>query len=143
MSGIPEAYPDYSSKSYWNARYTEEKGISTDWLVPYDAIQALIQDKVLDKNSEIFHIGCGNSSLAESLYNDGYKNITSCDFSKVVIDEMSERYKQYEEMEFMELDITEPIIPPCEIDDEDFEFIIEKGTLDSVLCHSNALTKSK
>lgn len=58
-----------------------------------------------DYNKEILIIGCGNSRLGECLYNEGYRNITSIDFSKVIIEEMNQKYKEKEEMECIFLKI--------------------------------------
>ena len=48
---------------------------------------------------EILIIGCGNSKVGECLYIDGYKNITSIDFSNVIIEEMNKKYSNEEEMD--------------------------------------------
>ena len=40
------------------------------------------------KESAILNIGCGNSSIQEYLYQDGYHHIVNNDISKVVIEQM-------------------------------------------------------
>ena len=51
-------------------------------------------------------MGCGTSPLSEQLYQiAGYENLTNVDFSQTLIDELSERMTQFEEMEYMCLDI--------------------------------------
>ena len=42
-------YPDYSLKTYWENRYKEEMGATTDWLVSYEQIKSLVHDKIPDK----------------------------------------------------------------------------------------------
>lgn len=39
-------------------------------------------------------IGCGNSRVAEDMVMDGYFDILSIDFSRIVIDQMEDRYKE-------------------------------------------------
>lgn len=36
-------------------------------------------------------VGCGNSSLSGDMFDDGFSNITSMDFSELVIDEMRQK----------------------------------------------------
>ena len=44
--------------------------------------------------STILNIGCGNSKLAEEMYEDGYTSITSVDISDIVIEQMQEYYRE-------------------------------------------------
>ena len=37
----------------------------------------------------VMQVGCGNSTLTEEMYEDGYKNIWNIDLSRVVIDQVS------------------------------------------------------
>ena len=46
----------------------------------------------------------GVAGLSEELYNDGFVNTTSIDFSPVVVQQMSERYGDRVEMECMNHD---------------------------------------
>lgn len=87
-------------------------------------------------------MGCGNSALIEGLYKDEYRNITNIDFSETLINELSEKYQEYEELDFVCLDLTSPISTDF-IEDGAFEFIIDKGCLDSILCNSNALKQAR
>ena len=40
------------------------------------------------KTGNLLNLGCGNSNLHTILYENGVKNITNCDYSKVLIDKM-------------------------------------------------------
>jgi len=74
--------------------------------------------------------GCGNSKFSEHLYDLGYKNITNIDFSGIVIDQMKERYKEsYPEITFLEMDACD-----MTFENNSFDFILDKGLLDSILC---------
>lgn len=37
-------------------------------------------------------VGCGNSTLSQDLYNEGYTNLVSSDYSQTVVDKMSKKY---------------------------------------------------
>lgn len=87
-------------------------------------------------------MGCGNSAFTESLYQDGYQNITNIDFSEVLITELSEKYAPFEELDFVCLDLSIPINTDF-IEDGAFEFVLDKGCLDCILCNSNALKLAK
>lgn len=55
-----------------------------------------------DKKKRILHLGCGNSSLQDELYEAGYHRITNVDISTVVIEQMQKVKiaKGYSEMIF-------------------------------------------
>jgi 2-polyprenyl-3-methyl-5-hydroxy-6-metoxy-1,4-benzoquinol methylase len=54
----------------------------------YDVLKPRIVDYI-SPESNILILGCGNSSLSEDMYNDGYKFITNIDFSKSACNNMS------------------------------------------------------
>ncbi|KAG7336889.1 methyltransferase domain containing protein [Nitzschia inconspicua] len=94
------------------------------------------------KDCRVLILGCGNSTLAEEMRNDGWcGTIVNLDFSTVVIDQMKRRYSQSgleakdmehlgHAMKFICADITDGI--PFE--NESFDLIICKGTFDAILC---------
>jgi len=72
-------------KSYWNIRYLNE---DTPWTLNThnNAIVNYFLDK--DRNSNILIPGAGLSSEAQALLELGYKNITICDISEIVISKL-------------------------------------------------------
>ena len=54
-------------------------------------------------------VGCGNSSLSAQLYEGGYHFITNVDFSATLVDEMRRRNEALEEMDYVEIDITDKV----------------------------------
>ena len=73
--------------------------------------------------------GCGNSRLTEDMFEDGYTTITNVDVSRVVIDQMLEKYKDKPTLQWQQMNV-------CALDfpDETFDVVIAKATVDAVLC---------
>ena len=122
----------YGKLEYWEERYSKRND-QFDWYQTYPNIKEIIQNNI-SKNAKILNIGCGNSRLSEGMYEDGYENIINIDFSNKVISYMDEKCRgKYPKMIFKVLDV-------CEMKDFDsgqFNIVIDKGTLDSVLCSEN------
>lgn len=82
------------------------------------------------------NIGCGNSSIQEELYADGYHHIVNNDISAVVIDQM--RHCQEEKgmvgMSYDVMDVRSMTYP-----NESFDLIIDKSTIDSLMCSDHPL----
>jgi len=126
-------FPDYSKFDYWNKRYLNEKGKPFEWLLSYEILRPHMIPK-MGKNydAEILIVGCGNSTLGAGLYQDKFKNLTNIDFSYAVIQQMVEKYKEFEEMDFDVMDVTN-----VEYDDDCFDYIVDKATFDALLCDEN------
>lgn len=94
------------------------------------------------EDCRVLILGCGNSTLAEEMRNDGWcGKIINLDFSPVVIDQMKQRYSQSgleakdmellgHTMQFVCADITEGL----PFKNDAFDLIICKGTFDAILC---------
>ena len=71
---------------------------SFDWFKKYDDLKAILAKHISDKSASIIMLGCGNSTLSEDMYNDGYKNILNVDFSETVIEKMQLKHVDKPEM---------------------------------------------
>jgi len=92
------------------------------------------------KEDKILNLGCGNSRLCEDLSEEGFEDITNLDFSPKAINIMEERYKnKYPKMSFQVMDV----LDMKEIQTGSFNTIIDKGTLDSVLCSDNSVPNAQ
>jgi len=81
------------------------------------------------KDARILMLGCGNSTLSQDMYDDGYKNIVNIDYSSVVIDQMRRRHKERRpEMEWLEMDVRD-----LQFADQSFDVAIDKGTMDAMM----------
>ena len=55
-----------------------------DWYQRYTGIKDIIT-QYIQPTFQILNIGCGNSRLAEEMYEDGYQHLTNIDISFTVI----------------------------------------------------------
>eukprot|EP00741_Cyanophora_paradoxa_P015877 tig00020909_g15328.t1 len=80
-------------------------------------------------SDSILMVGCGNSKMSEDMYEDGYKDITNVDISPIVIDAMrranAERSMHWHTMDIRQL--------PADWAGK-FDVVIDKGTMDALLC---------
>ncbi|KRX10497.1 hypothetical protein PPERSA_01509 [Pseudocohnilembus persalinus] len=123
----------YGKSEYWEERYTRDPE-PFDWYQRLTGIKDLLlsqQEPFLTPESAILNIGCGNSRLSEELFDEGYQNIYNIDISAVCIKAMQEKYKdkgpnfQYSQMDVRDMSAFKA---------GQFDCVIDKGTLDSVLC---------
>jgi 2-polyprenyl-3-methyl-5-hydroxy-6-metoxy-1,4-benzoquinol methylase len=96
---LPKNNTEYGKKTYWDHRFSTEP--EYEWLVSWEDVAYLLKP-FLSPSSRILVVGCGNSSFSANLYDAGYKNISSVDFSDIVINAMRSRnQEQRPEMEWM------------------------------------------
>ena len=81
----------YGKASYWDERYTKDPE-PFDWYQRYSGVKDLVQQYV-KRTDHILMLGSGNSRLSEDMYDDGFTTIANIDISKVVIDQMVEKYR--------------------------------------------------
>ena len=90
----------------------------------------------MTKTDNILNIGCGNSRLSEEMYEDGYENIYNIDYSTKVISQMEERCKEKcPNMKFKVMDVLDMSF----FENNEFNTILDKGTLDCILCGDNSV----
>ncbi len=114
----------YASVEYWNDRYKTER--EYDWLGDYNRFKHLINKYVDNKQAKILMVGCGNSTLSQSMFLDGYTNIISTDISEVCIQnqKLALPHLQWEVADITNLH---------QFKDGQFDAVIEKATLDALL----------
>ncbi|KDQ18894.1 hypothetical protein BOTBODRAFT_63062 [Botryobasidium botryosum FD-172 SS1] len=130
MELVAEKNESYGIKEYWDERYRKEAvDASFDWFKSYNQIASLIAKRIPDKSSRILMLGCGNSTLSEEMWDDGYKNIVNIDYSSVCIENMRRRnLEKRPNMEWLEMDVRK-----LEFEPESFDIVIDKGTMDSMM----------
>ena len=110
-----------------------------DWYQVYSGIKDIIS-QYMTKSDKILNIGCGNSRLSEELSEEGYEDITNIDFSTKVISQMVERCKtKFPKMEFKVMDV----LDMKEFPNGTFNTVLDKGTLDCILCGDNSVPNAQ
>lgn len=123
---------NYGDALYWDARYVQEGG-SFDWYQRYSALRPFVR-KYIPTSSRVLMVGCGNAVMSEDMVKDGYGEIMNIDISSVAIDMMRRKYEHIPQLKYMQMDVKDMSFFP----DESFDSVIDKGTLDSLMCGSDA-----
>ncbi|OMO58529.1 Methyltransferase type 11 [Corchorus olitorius] len=131
--GTPTTTQAYGEPSYWDNRYAQEAA-PFDWYQKYPALAPLLHLYVPHRHHRILVIGCGNSVFSEDMVKDGYQDIVNVDISSVVIQAMQSKYSDSQHLKYIEMDVRDmnPFQP------DSFDAVIDKGTLDSILCGNNS-----
>ncbi|KAL3537556.1 hypothetical protein ACH5RR_000922 [Cinchona calisaya] len=125
---------NYGDALYWDARYIQEANCcSFDWYQRYSALRPFVQ-KYIPTSSRVLMVGCGNALMSEDMVMDGYEDIMNIDISSVAIDMMRRKYERVPQMKYMQMDVRDMSFFP----DDSFHSVIDKGTLDSLMCGNNA-----
>lgn len=121
---MPDNNAQYLENEYWNSRFQDEQ--QYDWFKEYSHFKHLFTPQI-QPSDDILILGCGNSSLTQDLYLDGYKQLTSVDLSPVVIEHM-----QTKAAAASQGDITWQVADMLNLPyaDQTFDVVIEKGTMD-------------
>ncbi|KAM7267874.1 hypothetical protein ACFE04_010040 [Oxalis oulophora] len=72
--------------------------------------------------------------MSEDMVKDGYEEIMNIDISAVAIGMMRRKYEYIPQLKYMQMDVRDMSF----FLDESFDAIIDKGTLDSLMCGTNA-----
>ncbi|KAF5445920.1 hypothetical protein F2P56_031595 [Juglans regia] len=123
---------NYGDAQYWDARYVQEGG-SFDWYQRYSALRPFVR-KYVPTTSRLLMVGCGNAVMSEDMVKDGYEDIINIDISSVAIEMMRKKYGNIPQLKYMQMDVRDMSFFP----DESFDSVIDKGTLDSLMCGTDA-----
>lgn len=141
----------YGDKEYWDKRY-ELSTEQYDWFMEYPKFKGALlphmrvapkgEDGVAGMRSrgsvKVLMIGCGNARMTQQMYEDGFSQIESVDYCDVAIEQMRALCKSVPELKFSVVDVRDMSCFP----NEAFDIIIDKGTLDTVLCASESMRNS-
>ncbi|GAA5973604.1 hypothetical protein JCM11641_007144 [Rhodosporidiobolus odoratus] len=133
MDLLPSENHQYGTQEYWDERYSKEADTSSfDWFKTYAEIKHLINRFIPDKKAKIVMLGCGNSTLSQDMYDDGYHDIHNIDYSPVVIEKMERVNVERVGMTWTTGDIRRLPFPASSID-----ICLDKGTMDAMLTAKN------
>ncbi|XP_050212044.1 uncharacterized protein LOC126662188 [Mercurialis annua] len=123
---------NYGDASYWDARYIQEGG-SYDWYQSYASLRPFIR-RYIPTFSLVLMVGCGNALISEDMVKDGYTYVMNTDISLVAIDMMRKKYENVPQLHYKQMDVRDM----SSFRNEYFDGVIDKGTLDSLLCGNDA-----
>lgn len=123
---------NYGDALYWDARYIQES-TSFDWYQRYSSLRPFVR-KFVPTSSPVLMVGCGNAVMSEDMVKDGYEEIMNVDISSVAIDMMKRKHANIPQLKYMQMDVRDMSFFP----DESFGTVIDKGTLDSLMCGTDA-----
>jgi RAT1-interacting protein len=140
----------FGSSEFWEQWYqsrSQTAGIEdqVEWYVTMTQMRQTLLDEVLKDRytARILIIGCGNSVLGEDLMSLGFKNVLSVDYSASVIKQMKLRFPQHATTYVVAdvCDMSKVVLAShgeSSSGGSAFDVIIDKGTLDSILCCDDA-----
>ncbi|GAV81625.1 Methyltransf_11 domain-containing protein [Cephalotus follicularis] len=123
---------NYGDALYWDARYVQDAG-TFDWYQRYSSLRPFVRH-FIPTSSRVLMVGCGNALMSEDMVKDGYEHIMNIDISSVAIDMMRRKYEYIPQLKYMQMDVRDMSFFP----DESFGSVIDKGTLDSLMCGTDA-----
>jgi SAM-dependent methyltransferase len=85
----------------------------------------------------VLQLGCGTSSLAEGLWRKGWTQVTSVDWSAAAVEKCRERDRYMHGLDYLCLDASDMSVFP----DASFDYVVEKGCLDTIFCSLGCLRK--
>ncbi|PUZ52283.1 hypothetical protein GQ55_6G257800 [Panicum hallii var. hallii] len=132
MTGGAAASQAYGEAWYWDERYRKEAG-PFDWYQKYPALAPLLR-LYLAPHHSLLLVGCGNSVFGENMVDDGYQDVVNIDISSVVIEQMKKKYHDMPRLKYMKMDVKDM----SDFESGSFDAVIDKGTLDSIMCGQNS-----
>ncbi|KAL3505562.1 hypothetical protein ACH5RR_030944 [Cinchona calisaya] len=124
----------YGEAWYWDKRYTiEAGGAPFDWYQKYPSLAPLLH-LYIPLHHRVLVVGCGNSAFSEGMVNDGYSEVFNIDISSVVVEAMQKKYSSSQKLKYMKMDVRDM----SAFEAGSFDAIVDKGTLDSMLCGHNS-----
>lgn len=135
----------FGQKEFWQARY---KNITSDtkpydWYTTWNSIRGRIKEKTnisKVKSLNVLEIGSGNSTLASDMLQDEDLNINkiiSIDFVQEVVDAQNDIAELRDLQDKLKYECVNAVDLSKYID-EQFDFIIDKGCLDSIMSTKTA-----
>eukprot|EP00331_Platyophrya_macrostoma_P006459 CAMPEP_0176415206 /NCGR_PEP_ID=MMETSP0127-20121128/5680_1 /TAXON_ID=938130 /ORGANISM="Platyophrya macrostoma, Strain WH" /LENGTH=213 /DNA_ID=CAMNT_0017795181 /DNA_START=16 /DNA_END=657 /DNA_ORIENTATION=- len=128
----------YGRYEFWESRY-EKDTKSFEWYQDWNGCKDIIS-QYITKQAKILNVGCGTSKMPEDMLEEKYEYIYNIDQNQLVIDAMKERYaSRGENFQFECMDVRK-LNPDWT---ESFDCVIDKGTLDSILCGEDSKKNSR
>jgi EEF1A lysine methyltransferase 4 len=117
----------YGSSEYWEARYANREE-NFEWLLDWADMRVPLE-ALLSSSMRVLHIGCGNSTIGVNILADNLAaEVVNVDISPTVIEQMAVHHAEpgclWEVQDVTGMSYT----------DSSFDAVLDKGTLDALLC---------
>jgi hypothetical protein len=129
MSLLPACSAEFGNKSYWDDFFRKRGNAAFEWYGKFVDLFPLMRTHIT-ASTKFLIPGCGNSDFSSTLFDSGYKNIVNLDFSELVIADMRAKTSQRHGMTWIVGDMT----AMDTLSDEQFDFIVDKGSLGNSRC---------
>lgn len=134
---------NYAKAEFWEERY-QKASEYYDWLQPYMGVgeQQGLRDWMIDNvdcESKILIIGCGVSRMPVEMFEDGYENLTMIDRSYWAVKFQLENNRYPQDLAYHCKDVRDM----SGFKDGQFDYVIDKAVLDSVICGPNPINVSE
>lgn len=117
----------YAEASYWEARYGKEHQ-PFEWFLGYTALRRVLR-AFLSKRKPVLQIGCGTSNIQEGMAKAGW-TMVNVDIARNVIDKLKQEHSGIPGLSYAVTDCRNmPEYMDCE-----FGGVLDKGTVDALLC---------
>ncbi|KAB1283293.1 EEF1A lysine methyltransferase 4 [Camelus dromedarius] len=125
---LPENNCWYREVQYWDQRYRcAADSAPYEWFGDFSSFRDLLEPELLPED-RILVLGCGSSALSYELFLAGFPDVTSVDYSSVVVAAMRARYAHVPKLRWETMDVRALDFPSGS-----FDVVLEKGTLDALL----------
>lgn len=125
-------FEDYGSSEYWEDRYSKSPSEQYEWFMSWDHISPHIRE--FCNGGRVLNLGAGDSPMSFDMLKEGFDEVVSTDISECVIDKMKSMYGDEKRLKW--------VLSDCknmkEFKDDEFDLVIDKGTLDALYCGINA-----
>ncbi|OHT16635.1 Menaquinone biosynthesis methyltransferase [Tritrichomonas foetus] len=125
--------PDYETPEYWDNRYSQTTEMY-DWYQEWEQLLPFLKDIQFTGDERVLNLGCGNSTSSYQMVETVFKSVVSIDISVVVIFQMQQKYADDPRLTWETMDCTN-----MSFDDESFDVVFDKGTLDALICSDQSI----
>ncbi|KAK9802794.1 hypothetical protein WJX73_006433 [Symbiochloris irregularis] len=127
--------PQYGTAEYWEDRYARSTALF-EWYEAYEPLRPLFE-RYLPRDEPVLQIGVGTSEIQLDMVKDGYISITSQDLSSTCVRHLQQLHSDQRELKYITGDCR--CMP--DIADSSYGSILDKGTLDSIMCGDNGASE--
>lgn len=130
---------DFDNPEYWDNRYSQTTEMY-DWYFEWDTLYPYLTNNgiTFSGDERVINLGCGNSTSSFQMVESVFKSVVNIDISVVVIFQMQQKYAGDDRLIWETMDCCD-----LKYDDDSFDVIFDKGTMDALVCSNDSFNKVK